>query len=173
VVGNALQLLSKKGATDSFSVLCSSVKEGRDRQLQLKQELTQTQAVEERRAMMEMSDAAVRASNEERVRGCRAQCESREFNDNFRWTRPKQARREASRVSRDAYKTGLAHQIADRAAARSSETAQPLAERLAREQDELRRKIAIEDARARMLSAAIASGVSDNALRAAGLLRVK
>ena len=82
-----------------------------------------------------------------------------------------QARVDAARAARDSYKAGLLTQAAELAAARSSTKGQPLAERLAREQDELRRKLAVEEAHARKLAEARAAGVSDKALRAAGLLK--
>ncbi len=81
-----------------------------------------------------------------------------------------QVQAESKRLSRESFKGGLLSQIADRAALRSAFAAEPAAERAAREGDVLRRRLAVEDARVRKLAEARAAGISEKALRAAGLL---
>ena len=82
-----------------------------------------------------------------------------------------QARSEAARLARDSFKSSLCKQVAEHEIIRESTRVGPLAERQARERNELHRKIAVEEALARKLAGARAAGVSEKALQAAGLLR--
>ena len=81
-----------------------------------------------------------------------------------------QVRAEALRSSRNAFRESLLQQGKERQAAREHAKAEPLAERQAREREELRLKLAVAEAHTRKLAEARAAGVSDKALRAAGLL---
>lgn len=140
------QRAKDRAAAEERAAFVRSIKEGTAEQLRARQEQRDRERAEDEQACAAAAAAALVAAREEA------------------------ARSEAARMARDAFKTGLLTQVAEREAARDSLRGEPLAERLARERDELRRKIAVEEAHARKLADARAAGVSDKALRAAGLL---